>query len=65
MRSLALVCEEAGEAAAFSSLVEKMDLEELKAFEKSFETRLSGGSAPQLAPERNPSQPSPNGEFKI
>lgn len=65
VRSLALVCEEAGEAAAFSSLVEKMDLEELKAFEKSFETRLSGGSAPQLAPERNPSQPSPNGEFKI
>lgn len=65
VRSLALVCEEAGEAAAFSSLVEKMDLEELKAFEKSFETRLSGGPAPQLAPERNPSQPSPNGEFKI
>ncbi|MBC8570541.1 hypothetical protein [Zongyangia hominis] len=64
VRALSLLCGEDIPAPAFSTLVDKMDITELKAFEKSFEERLGQGPAPQLkaAPSKDRT---PNGEFKI
>lgn len=65
VRALSLLCGEDTPAGAFSSLVDKMDVSELKAFEKSFEERLGQRPAPQLSPSDRARDINPNGEFKI